>query len=128
MVCAVLEKDGKILIAKRLKGKQAGFWEFPGGKVEPHESREEAIQREMMEEMEVEIEIREYLFCVIHFYDEVKMRLDCYLCELKSEAIHLNDHSDYRWIDPYEEVEGLLTADRKVVEKYRKYLERQNVQ
>ena len=118
VVAAILEKEGKILIARRLHGEQKDFWEFPGGKYEEGETGEEAIRREIEEEFDAEIEVKRLLCTVEHQYDSFYLIMDCYICTFKTENIHLHDHSAIRWIDPKEEGIEWVPADRKVIKKY----------
>jgi len=120
VAAAIIEKDKKILIAKRAYGKQAGFWEFPGGKYEDGEIGEETIIREIKEEMNIGIEVKRLLCSIEHEYEDFDLQMDCYLCQLKDKDMSLHDHSAIRWIDPREEIDHLLAADRKVLEIYRK--------
>ena len=113
-----MEKEGKILIARRLHGEQKDLWEFPGGKYEEGETGEAAIRREIEEEFDSEIEVRELLYTVEHQYDSFYLIMDCYICAFKTEDIHLHDHSAIRWIDPEEEGIEWVPADRKVIKKY----------
>ena len=113
-----MEKEGKILIARRLHGEQKDLWEFPGGKYEEGETGEEAIRREIEEEFDSEIEVRELLCTIEHQYDSFYLIMDCYICTFKTENIHLHDHSAIRWIDPKEEGIEWVPADRKVIKKY----------
>ena len=122
VVCAVIEKEGKILIASRLYGNMAGKWEFPGGKYEAGESGEEAIKREIREEMEMEIEVRERFCTVEHDYPEFHLSMDCYLCSMKEETFRLHDHSAVCWISSAEEKIDFADADVKVYQAYRDYL------
>ena len=118
VVAAILEKEGKILIARRLHGEQKDLWEFPGGKYEERETGEEAIRREIEEEFDAKIEVRKLLCTVEHQYDSFYLIMDCYICAFKTENIHLHDHSAIRWIDPKEEGIEWVPADRKVIKKY----------
>ena len=123
VAAAVIEKDGKILVAKRAYGAHAGYYEFPGGKLEKGESAEEAIVREISEEFEVKISIRSFLTQIRHHYEDFDLVMDCYVCEIKEGEMVLHDHSDVRWINPFEDVEDMLEADRKVIQAYRKMIE-----
>ena len=122
VTAAVIEKDQKILIARRLKGEQAGLWEFPGGKYEKQETGEQTIVREIKEEFDADIRVRQYLCRVEYPYDSFYLVMDCYICELLDETLVLHDHSDIRWIDPQEENIDWVPADRLVIAKYREYL------
>ena len=114
VVAAIIEQNGKIMIARRSYGDLAGFWEFPGGKYEEGETGEQAIKRE---EYDVEIDVKKYLCTVEHQYD-FHLVMDCFICTLKSEEMILHDHSAIRWIDPTEENIDWCPADRKVIRNY----------
>lgn len=119
-VAAAIIKDGdKILIAQRLKGEFAGQWEFPGGKVEPNESVEQALERELMEEMESKIQIDQYFMTAEYDYPTFHLSMDCFLCKLKSDEIHLHDHTAYQWLDIKDPIEqtNWIPADIQIIEK-----------
>ncbi|EEG79129.1 (deoxy)nucleoside triphosphate pyrophosphohydrolase [Dethiobacter alkaliphilus] len=101
VVAAILENhQGQVLIAKRKQGKKmAGFWEFPGGKVEAGESPEQSLIRELNEEMNIEIEIGDYVGENVHFYQEGPIKLLAYKCSVKAGDIKLTDHDRYVWIN-----------------------------
>lgn len=123
VVAAIIEKDNKILIAKRNHGEFDGLWEFPGGKYEKGETGEEAIKREIEEEFDVEIDVKDYLCTVEHQYDSFYLIMDCYICSLKSDNMILHDHSDIKWIDlEYDDIEW-VPADIKVIRKYYEHLQ-----
>lgn len=118
VVAAIIEKDNKILIARRLKGEFAGLWEFPGGKYEENETGEEAIKREIEEEFDIEIDVNRYLCTIEHQYDSFYLVMDCYMCTMITDNMILHDHSDIRWIDPKEDNIDFVPADIKVIRKY----------
>lgn len=97
VVAAILENDKKeILIAKRKKDKiLGGFWEFPGGKVEEGESPEESLIRELKEEMNIHIEVIEYIGKNIHHYERGPINLIAYRAKIGSGNIRLIDHEEY---------------------------------
>ena len=80
VVAAIIKKDNKILIASRKKGEFAGMFEFPGGKIEPGESGEQALIREIQEELETTIIIEEFFMNVNYKYPTFILDMDCYLC------------------------------------------------
>lgn len=100
VVAAVIcNKDNKILIAQRnFKKSQGGLWEFPGGKIEPGETREQAIVREIKEEMNIEIEVEKYLAEKVFKYPEKTINLIALKCIIKNGTISLNEHEDAKWI------------------------------
>ncbi len=118
VVAAIIEKNNKIMIAKRLKGEFAGLWEFPGGKYEEGETGEQAIKREIEEEFDVEINVDQFLCTVEHQYSSFYLIMDCYICDLISENMMLHDHSAIRWIDPEETEIDWVPADKKVIYNY----------
>ncbi|MBD2872557.1 8-oxo-dGTP diphosphatase MutT [Paenibacillus arenilitoris] len=100
-VAAAIIEDGagRILIARRAPGKsQAGLWEFPGGKLEPGESPEDCLRRELLEEMGIEIDPYAYFGVNEHDYGTVKIRLIAYRAKYVSGEIVLMDHDEYRWV------------------------------
>src|SRR5471030_2248460 len=99
VVAAILTKKDRILIAKRKEDKsQGGLWEFPGGKVEPGEKPKESLVRELKEEMEIEVAVKEHVIDSIYDYGNVQVRLIAFKAEILSGDIILNDNSEYRWI------------------------------
>ena len=104
VAAAIIENEqGQILIARRREGKsQAGMWEFPGGKLEPKESLEECLKRELAEEMQIEIEPYQWYGENDHCYGKTQIRLIAYKARYKSGTIHLIDHDEVCWIDVQE--------------------------
>lgn len=95
----IYNKEGKFLIAQRnLKKSQGGLWEFPGGKVEKNESYEDALKREIKEEFDADIEVKEYIGENVHHYPDKDIKLLFYKAVLVSDEIKLLEHEDGRWI------------------------------
>ena len=119
VVAAIIKKDNDILIAQRLKGEFAGQWEFPGGKIEPNETPQEALKRELMEEMELPIKVNDFLLTVEHDYSTFHLSMDCFMCELESEQIILHDHSAIKWISLHDDMKAIdwVPADIDVINK-----------
>ena len=102
VVAGLIYKGGNVLIAKRSTGDPnvLGKWEFPGGKVEPGETDEEALEREFKEEFELEIKANKFIINNICEYPTKTVDLKLYQCEYISENFNLHDHSEYKWVDP----------------------------
>ena len=99
VVAAVIYKDDKFLIAKRnSKKSQGGLWEFPGGKVEHNETYEQALVREIKEELDSLIKVDNYIGENIHKYSDKTIKLIFYKATLLDDKIKLLEHEDYKWI------------------------------
>lgn len=125
VVAAIIKNKDKIMIAQRLKGDFAGQWEFPGGKVESGETPQQALEREIMEEMELKINVNEFLVTAEYDYPTFHLSMDCFMCTLVNEEIHLHDHTAIKWIPLNEEIKNInwVPADVQVIEAIQaKYL------
>ena len=113
---AVIREGDKILAAERGYGEYRGFWEFPGGKREEGESGEDAIIREIKEELGVTIETDGFIATIEHDYPDFHLIMDCYYAHVVEGVIKANEHMALRWIS-VDEIEGLewLPADWKVL-------------
>lgn len=99
VVAGIIYKDGKFLIAQRnLKKAQGGLWEFPGGKVEVGETNQEALKREIKEEFNAEINVKEFVGEIVHHYPEKDIRLNFYKADLIGENFELLEHEACSWI------------------------------
>ena len=91
-------KDDKIFATQRGYGEWKDWWEFPGGKMEAGETPEEALKREIHEELSTEISVDEFLCTVEYDYPAFHLTMHCYLCSLLTEALHLNEHEAAKWL------------------------------
>ena len=100
VVGAAIMKDGLLFIAERPnKGEVALKWEFPGGKIEANETPEQAITREIEEELETEIEVEKQIVTVKHQYNSFHLTMHVFLCHLKGQDPVLKEHIDSRWVN-----------------------------
>lgn len=98
VVAAIIVRDNLIFTTKRGYGDFINYWEFPGGKIEVGETKEEALLREIREELEVDISIDEFLCTVDYDYPNFHLKLHCYICSLVNGEIKLVEHKDARWL------------------------------
>ena len=98
VVAAIIVRDGRVFATQRGYGAWKDWWEFPGGKIEPGESLEAALVREIREELSAEIVVDRFLTTVEWDYPEFHLKMHCYLCSLSSPALHLNEHEAARWV------------------------------
>lgn len=118
VVAAVIESNGKILTTQRGYGEFVGLWEFPGGKMEKGESREQALKRELKEELDAEIELKDFITTVEYDYPNFHLTMHCYFCEHKNNILNLKEHEAVKWLglDELYSVEW-IPADIAVVDK-----------
>ena len=98
VVAAIIRKGDKIFATQRGYGSWKDWWEFPGGKLEQGETPEEALVREIREELDTEISIDKFLYTVEWDYPEFHLTMHCFMSSLLSGALHLNEHEDARWL------------------------------
>ena len=117
VVAAIIRKGDKIFATQRGYGDFKDWWEFPGGKMEAGETPEEALKREIREELSAEISMDEFLCTVEYDYPMFHLTMHCYLCTLIGEALHLNEHEAAKWLtkDELDSVKW-LPADLEVVQ------------
>lgn len=117
VVAAIIIKDNKIFATQRGYGEFKGGWEFPGGKVEAGESLENALVREIKEELEAEVKVGELFETVEYDYPNFHLTMHCFVCDLLSEDFVLREHDDARWLgkDELDSVDW-LPADEGLIE------------
>ena len=118
VVAAVIRKDDKIFATQRGYGEWKDWWEFPGGKMEPGETQEEALKREIREELSTDISVDEFLCTVEYDYPKFHLVMHCYMCSLLTDSLHLNEHEAAKWLGR-EELTSVkwLPADVEVIER-----------
>lgn len=118
VVAAIIFRDGKLFATQRGYGEWKDWWEFPGGKIEHGETPEEALKREIREELSIEICIEDFFCTVEYVYPKFHLTMHCYICSLLTDTLHLNEHEDALWLksDELDSVKW-LPADVKVVER-----------
>lgn len=118
VVATIIIRDGKLFATQRGYGEWKDWWEFPGGKIEPEESQEDALKREIREELATEIEVGTLLSTVEYDYPKFHLTMHCYLCTIISGELSLLEHEDARWLttDELDSVKW-LPADKDVIEK-----------
>ena len=122
VVAAVIHKDGAYFATQRGYGEFEGMWEFPGGKIEPGESREFAIKREIQEELGIDITIDKFICTTDYDYPSFHLTMHCYLCSVKSGEIELREHKSARWLTTktLDSVEW-LPADKYIIDELKRY-------
>ena len=118
VVAAIILRERRIFATQRGYGERKDWWEFPGGKIEPGESTEDALKREIREELTTEIEVDELLTTVEYDYPKFHLTMHCYLCTIISGDLSLLEHEDARWL-ALDELDCVkwLPADKDVIEK-----------
>jgi len=117
VVAAIIHDDkGRIFATQRGYGEQKDGWEFPGGKVEPGETPEEALRREIWEELETRIDVERLVQTVEWDYPEFHLKMHCYLCSVESGSLKLKEHEAARWLAlEHLDTVAWLPADKEVV-------------
>jgi 8-oxo-dGTP diphosphatase len=118
VVAAVICKDGQIFATQRGYGEFKDGWEFPGGKMEPGETPQEALVREIREELDTEIKVGDLLDTVEYDYPKFHLTMHCFWCTIQSGTLVLKEHEAAKWLTK-EQLNSVdwLPADLGVVEK-----------
>lgn len=118
VVAAVLERDGHFLVTRRQDGVHlAGLWEFPGGKIDPGETHVAALEREILEELDTTVEVRDLIFETAHDYGNVAVRLYFYACVLTGAPRPLLGQ-EMRWVPRHELPQlGFPEADAELIRR-----------
>ncbi len=124
VVAAVIMHENKILCVQRNENKYdyiSKKYEFPGGKVEQGETNENALKRELMEELDKEIFIQKFFRTVSHDYPDFKLTMHSYICSCDNETVTLNEHVDYKWLAKESLIDlDWAAADLPIVEEIMK--------
>ena len=118
VVAAIIhDSEGRIFATQRGYGDYKDGWEFPGGKMEPGESPEEALKREIWEELETKIVVERLVQTVEYDYPKFHLKMHCFLCYIESGSLILKEHEAARWLKP-EELDSVdwLPTDRIVID------------
>ena len=121
VVAAIIKKNDRIFATQRGYGDFKDGWEFPGGKVEEGESPEEALVREIKEELDADIRVGRLLDTVEYDYPDFHLSMKCFMCELISEEVILKEHEAAKWLTRSElGTVDWLPADLSLIEKIKK--------
>jgi len=122
VVAGAIVKDKKVFAAQRgARGVTAFMWEFPGGKIEPNETPEHALERELFEELKIKVKAHELITSIVDEHDISILHIDTYRCELISGEPTLTEHLDMAWLDKDSiETKRFSPADRPTLDKIKK--------
>lgn len=126
-VCAaIIINNNKILLTQRGYGEYKDKWEFPGGKIEENETKEETIIREIKEELDATIKVEKFLTKVEYDYTSFYLKMNVFIASLTSSHLLFKEHESYKWIDISElndlDALDLLPADRLIIPYLKDYL------
>ena len=125
VVAAIIVDGDRVLCVRRGKGKHdytSCKYEFPGGKIESGESREEALVREISEELSIGIEVERFFMSTTHSYSDFTITLHSFVCKIAQGEITLSEHTEYKWLLPQELKSVAWTdADKEIVEALSAY-------
>lgn len=116
VVAAIIKKNNQYFATQRGYGEFEGGWEFPGGKMEPGETPQDALVREIKEELDADITVGELIETVEYDYPKFHLTMHCFLCELVSERVVLLEHEAAKWLTK-EELDSVdwLPADLSII-------------
>ena len=126
-VCAaIIINNNKILLTQRGYGEYKDKWEFPGGKIEENETKEETIIREIKEELDASIKVEKFLTKVEYDYTSFYLKMNVFIASLTSSHLLFKEHESYKWIDVSKlnnlDALDLLRADRLIIPYLKDYL------
>ena len=122
VVAAIIQdEEGHMLATQRGYGEYEGWWEFPGGKIEPGEAHDVALVREIWEELNVMIKIDEWLCTIEYDYPRFHLTMHCALCHIVQGRVQLNEHTSAKWLAKGElDSVNWLPADVEVIKELKK--------
>lgn len=120
VVAAVIQHKGRIFATQRGYGEFKDGWEFPGGKMEPKETPQQALRREIKEELDTDIEVKDLIDTINYDYPNFHLTMHCFWCTVKAGKLELLEHEDAKWL-AQEELESVdwLPADKVLLPKIR---------
>lgn len=123
VICDDFTRPTRVFSTQRGYGEYKDGWEFPGGKVEPGETPEQALAREIREELDTEIEVGEYIDTIEYDYPAFHLSMRCYWCRVKNGKLVLKEHEAAKWLEK-EQLDSVdwLPADISVVAKISKMM------
>ena len=123
VVAAVIRDGKKVFATQRGYGEFKDGWEFPGGKIEPGETPQEALAREIKEELDADISVGNLIDTIEYDYPAFHLSMDCFWCELKTREFVLREHEAARWLSAEElKTVDWLPADIKLIDQIRRSL------
>ena len=127
VICDNMKEKNQIFATARGYGEFKGGWEFPGGKIEPGETPEQALKREIMEELNSEIEVGELIDTIEYDYPTFHLSMDCFWAEVSEGKLELKEAADAKWLtkDELDSVEW-LPADITLIDEVRKHMKEED--
>ena len=117
VVAAIIKKEDKVFITQRGHGEFKGVWEFPGGKIESGETPEEAIVREIKEELKSEVKVERLFDEINDVHGDRCFNVKFFICSLVSGNLELTEHLDAKWVNPVDiDEKGFMPADKTVLD------------
>lgn len=123
VVAAVIIQDGKLFTTQRGYGDFKDGWEFPGGKMEPGETGEQALARELREELEIKVEVGKLIDTIVHEYPKFHLTMHCYQVKILEGTPNLLEHEAAKWVTK-DEIDNVawLPADLKIIDKVKELM------
>ena len=123
----IVNSENRIFATQRGSGDWKDWWEFPGGKIEPGETPEQALKREIWEELETRIVVERFFQTVEWDYPKFHLTMHCYLCHVESGNLTLKEHEAAKWLSPNElDSVQWLPADWEIIERLKVILQPEN--